>query len=137
MGRRRVARPTVALLWTLFDDTRLSVAAKEILLDDPLDIFASVTNLCEISLKFGIGKLDRQGVAPEDLPLIAERECGIETLPLSVGLVTTFHQLPRTGHKDPFDRLIIWQAIREDLVLISKDDKMEPYRRDFGLKTFW
>jgi len=40
-------------------------------------------------------------------------------------------------HKDPFDRLIVWQAIREDLVLISKDDKMDPYRRDFGLKTLW
>jgi hypothetical protein len=52
---------THALLWTLFDDTRLSAAAKEILLDDSLDIFASVTNFWEISLKFGIGKLDLRG----------------------------------------------------------------------------
>lgn len=123
-------------LWTLFDDTRLSTAAKAILLDGSLDIYASVTNYWEISLKYGIGKLDLQGVAPEDLPSIAESKCGIETLPISVGLVSTFHQLPRTEHKDPFDRLVIWQAIREDLVLITHDGQMSFYVQHCGLNIF-
>jgi len=39
-------------------------------------------------------------------------------------------------HKDPFDRMIIWQAIQQPLVLISKDSGISEYKK-FGLKVFW
>ena len=45
----------------------------------------------------------------------------------------SFYHLPRTTHKDPFDRMLIWQAIREKMVLISKDSKIAAYK-DYGLK---
>ena len=45
----------------------------------------------------------------------------------------SFYHLPRITHKDPFDRMLIWQAIREKMVLISKDGKIEAYK-DYGLK---
>ena len=44
----------------------------------------------------------------------------------------SFHHLPRTPHRDPFDRMVIWQAIREKMILISKDTKLPAYQR-FGL----
>ncbi len=50
--------------------------------------------------------------------------------------VITFYKLLRLKHKDTFDRLIIWQAIRRDLPLISKDKNMEDYQK-FGLVTLW
>jgi len=49
---------------------------------------------------------------------------------------STFHKLPRLSHKDPFDRIIIWQAIQRKMTLVSKDRDFKAYRK-FGLRTFW
>jgi PIN domain nuclease of toxin-antitoxin system len=56
-----------------------------------------------------------------------------ELLSLSAEDASSFYHLPRVAHKDPFDRMLIWQAIREKMVLISKDRKIAAYE-DFGLK---
>jgi PIN domain nuclease of toxin-antitoxin system len=48
----------------------------------------------------------------------------------------SFHRLPKLQHEDPFDRMIIWQAIQQTLVLISKDSVFPEYER-FGLKVIW
>jgi PIN domain nuclease of toxin-antitoxin system len=49
----------------------------------------------------------------------------------------TFHKLPlKKNHKDPFDRMLIWQAITKNMTIISKDELFEQYRND-GLKLIW
>jgi hypothetical protein len=48
----------------------------------------------------------------------------------------SFHKLPLISHADPFDRLIIWQAISNNMILISKDKHFKEYNT-FGLKTLW
>ena len=48
----------------------------------------------------------------------------------------SFHKLPKAKHKDPFDRMIIWQAIQHPHVLISKDADFPEYQ-EFGLKVLW
>jgi len=49
----------------------------------------------------------------------------------------TFHDLPlNNNHKDPFDRMIIWQAITNDIPLISKDKFFDLYK-NYGLKLVW
>ena len=49
----------------------------------------------------------------------------------------TFHELPlKEKHKDPFDRMLIWQAITNNMIMISKDGLFEQYKKD-GLKLAW
>lgn len=89
----------------------------------------------EISLKYAIGKLELENISPEELPGIS-KETGFETLDLSETEVSSFHKLPKSSHKDPFDRIVIWQAILNDLILISKDKNFSLYEEN-GLKATW
>ena len=126
---------THTLLWALFEDEKLSVKAREAISDADNEIYVSVISYWEISLKYAIGKLELEGITPDELPEKA-KEIAIETLDLLEDDAITFYKLPRLKHKDPFDRLIIWQAIRRDIPLISKDKNMEDYQQ-FGLETLW
>lgn len=74
----------------------------------------------ELSLKYGLGKLELNGVEPDAFPEAAAA-MGFETLPLDPGAAAGFHRLPRQSHRDPFDRLLVWQAIRSDCVLVTRD----------------
>lgn len=105
------------------------------MLDPDNAIYVSAVSYWEISLKFAIGKLELDGVHPEELPETA-RESGIESIALTGEIAASFHQFPKIEHKDPFDRIIIWQTIKEKMILISKDKQMDAYER-FGLKLVW
>lgn len=126
---------THTFLWVLFDDDKLSEKIREIIRDLENEIYVSVITYWEISLKFSIGKLELEGITPDELPEQAQ-EIGIETLEISEEAAATFYKLPRIKHKDPFDRLIIWQAINRNIVLVSKDKKIKNYSK-FGLRTLW
>ncbi|MBM3242222.1 type II toxin-antitoxin system VapC family toxin [Candidatus Poribacteria bacterium] len=88
-----------------------------------------------MSLKYSISKIELEGIIPGELPEKA-KEIGIKTLEVSEDEASTFYKLPTIKHKDPFDRLIIWQAINRNITLISKDRKMSDYQK-FGLKILW
>jgi PIN domain nuclease of toxin-antitoxin system len=126
---------THVLLWSLFDPNKLSNTASDIILDVENTIFVSLITFWEISLKYNIGKISLNNVIPDQLPHYAEKS-GFEILNLSAQDVSTFYKLPKTSHKDPFDRLIIWQSIKNDLTLISKDTQIKEYL-DMGLKSIW
>ena len=126
---------THAFLWTIFESRRLSNRAKEVLLNPENSIYVSLITFWEISLKYSLGKLELENISPEELPAVS-REAGFETLPLSEKVVSSFHNLPRISHKDPFDRLIIWQAINNDFILISKDRQFSEYQ-GAGLRITW
>jgi PIN domain nuclease of toxin-antitoxin system len=83
-------------------------------------------------MKFSLNKLELEGITPDELPEFASK-MSFELLSLSAEDASSFYHLPRVAHKDPFDRMLIWQAIREKMVLISKDRKIAAYE-DFGLK---
>ena len=126
---------THTFLWAIFDSQKLSDNAKEAILNPGNSIYISLITFWEISLKYSLGKLGLENITPEELPAIS-REAGFETLKLTEKEVSSFHNLPRTNHKDPFDRLIIWQAINNDLILLSKDI-MFPEYRESGLRVIW
>ena len=126
---------THTLLWTLFEDEKLSAKASEAISNAENAIYVSVISYWEISLKYALGKLELVGIAPDQLPEKA-KEIAIDTMALSEEDAVTFYKLPRLKHKDPFDRLIIWQAIRRDVPLISKDKNVADYQ-DFGLEVLW
>ncbi|MDZ7720906.1 MAG: type II toxin-antitoxin system VapC family toxin [Balneolaceae bacterium] len=126
---------THTLLWVLFDEERLSKKSI-IAFKNPKNIlFVSIVSYWEISLKYGLGKLELTGITPDELPYYA-KEAGIQTSKVSEITASTFHKLPRSKHKDPFDRLIIWQAIHQNHILITKDRKIKEYQKH-GLKVLW
>jgi PIN domain nuclease of toxin-antitoxin system len=94
-----------------------------------------VITFWEISLKYNLGKIALEGVGPEELPRIAE-EVALEILNMSPNEAATFYRLPRLAHREPFDRLIIWQAIQQKMGLISKDRSFREYQK-CGLKVLW
>ena len=126
---------THVLIWALFEPQKLSPAAVEIFEDIQNTVYVSVVSFWEISLKYGLGKVLLQNVLPDELPHYAG-ESGFEILELDPETVASFYRLPRTPHKDPFDRLLAWQCICEKITLISKDTQMNTYK-EFRLKTLW
>ena len=90
----------------------------------------------EISLKFGLGKLDLPDTDPAEIPAAA-RQLGLAEDPLATEILSTFHRLPYApDHRDPFDRLLVWQAICRKHTLLSRDRAL-PFFKAHGLKTDW
>jgi PIN domain nuclease of toxin-antitoxin system len=124
---------THTLIWSLIDETKLTEKTRELLFTAS-SVYTSVVSLWEISIKFQLGKLELEGRSPEETWRAAER-IGFKLLPLSANEVLGFYRLERL-HKDAFDRMIIWQAIKNDMILISKDERMPQYEK-FGLNLIW
>ena len=126
---------THALLWAIFEPEKMSNSARELIKDPQNEVFASIISFWEISLKFSIGKLELINTTPETLPKITE-EMGVEILPVEANEAASFHKLPRKRHKDPFDRMVAWQAISRKMMLISRDREFKQYKQ-FGLRLVW
>jgi len=126
---------THSLLWAVADPTKLSQRASGILRDWSNQVCVSPVSLWEISIKYALGKLELEGKKPEDIPL-AVATLGFEWLPLEPEVAASFHLLPQEKHRDPFDRMLVWQAIQGGLTLISLDAELQNYARR-GLKLLW
>jgi PIN domain nuclease of toxin-antitoxin system len=126
---------THSFLWAVMQPSKLSRKARAIIADASNDIWVSAISFWEISLKYSLGKLDLSGVAPENFPDQAER-IGLSILELTAEESSSYHQLPKGTHKDPFDRMLVWQAIKNDLTLISKDRELRDYTEQ-GLGLLW
>ncbi len=126
---------THAFLWACMEPRKLGARARAAINDPASEVFVSAISFWEISLKHALGKLDLRGVTPEALPAAAAAS-GFDVLRLEAAAAASFHQLTRTGHKDPFDRMLIWQAIGSDLTLISKEKFPAEYLK-LGLRVVW
>jgi PIN domain nuclease of toxin-antitoxin system len=126
---------THTFLWSVSDPERLGKKAGTVLKDPKNNIWISVVSFWEISLKHAVGKLELVNVLPEVFPDIA-KQMQLEILNLSPLEAATFYKLPKMKHKDPFDRLIIWQAIQKKMPIISKDKQFKDYK-ELGLKVIW
>ena len=107
---------THALLWWLADDDQLGGAAREVIADPANDILVSVVSLWEIAVKVRIGKLQA------DIAEIIEAVHREGFLVLDVGMahLVTLAGLPM-HHRDPFDHLLIAQAMTEDATFMSEN----------------
>jgi PIN domain nuclease of toxin-antitoxin system len=117
---------THILLWSAISPEKISSKINRVLLLPENNLMVSPVSFWEISIKYSMGKLQIQGLTPEDFPRIAG-ETGFDLLPLTVDDFSTFHNLKRTAHRDPFDRMLAWQAIRNDLILITQDPDFKVY----------
>ena len=127
---------THTLIWALFEPAKLSAKARSILEDGKNVIAVSPLSYWEISLKYGLGKLTLPGTDPAEIPVAAKELQFIEA-PLASEILATYHQLPRSpSHRDPFDRLLIWQAICQKQIFLSKDPSLDFYQ-PHGLNFAW
>ncbi len=126
---------THTFLWAAFSPNKLSARARKEIRSAENRICLSTISFWEISLKFALGKIELESCKPDTMPDIAA-QMHIEIIQPTAQETASFYQLPKVQHKDPFDRMIIWQAIQQPLVLISKDADFPEYK-EFGLKVLW
>ncbi|SMO59337.1 type II toxin-antitoxin system VapC family toxin [Gracilimonas mengyeensis] len=126
---------THTLIWSILDTHKLSSKSHKIIEDPKNLILVSAVNFWEISLKYSLGKLVLDGIKPDDFPKLAV-DSGFELIGLTANETSSYHYLRGEWHRDPFDRMLIWQAIQRDLILISNDEDVKKYEEE-GLKTIW
>ena len=129
---------THVFLWLIKGNPQLSDSAQRrlrqrvraIIADDTNQLNFSVVSIWEIAIKLNIGKLKIEHSIEDIYQLLAQLK--IEVLPIDRLDLDKYLTLP-LHHRDPFDRLIISQAIERELILISADGSFEPY----PVQTLW
>ncbi len=122
---------THALLWFLNDDPLLSATAKALIEDPSNHKLVSVASCWEIAIKAGLGKLDLGEPASTFLP----RELAhnhFDLLTIELRHATFVESLP-SYHRDPFDRLLVAQAMIEGIPIVGVDSALDPY----GVRRLW
>jgi PIN domain nuclease of toxin-antitoxin system len=127
----RLLLDTHALIWWLIGDEALSIPAREAIADETNTILVSAASAMEIATKFRIGKLPQAAMLARDFIAIMADQ-GFAELPISVHHALLAGQM-NIAHKDPFDRLLIAQALTEDLELVSNEAMFD----DFAVKRRW
>lgn len=118
---------THAALWFLSDDERMGEQAKERLTDDSNHVLLSAAVVWEIAIKRALGKL----VVPREyLSLLVG--AGVQPLPITVDHAEAVEGLP-AHHRDPFDRMLVAQALLEGAAIVSRDDVL----RRYGATLVW
>jgi PIN domain nuclease of toxin-antitoxin system len=116
---------THAFLWFVSGDSQLPVSVRNKIKDINQSCFLSAASLWEITIKKQLGKL-KLNMSLDDLFQYADRN-QIEIVQITYEHLLTLSTLPG-HHKDPFDRLIISQAIAENLTLITRDKGFKKYK---------
>jgi PIN domain nuclease of toxin-antitoxin system len=118
---------THAALWYLSDDDRLGEQARRHLDDEDNHVLLSAAVVWEIAIKRGLGKLE---VPDEYLRLLLD--AGVQPLAVSLDHAAAVEALP-PHHRDPFDRILVVQALNEQAALVSRDTALQPY----GVTLIW
>ena len=127
----RALLDTHAFLWWIADSRRLSETARRAIADDADTIFVSAASAWEITTKHRIGKLAQaEAVALDVTGAIAGQ--GFEELAITVDDAARAGQLPGI-HRDPFDRMLIAQALARNLPIVSVDRTFDGY----GVRRLW
>lgn len=118
---RRILLDTNVILWALEKDTRLKQSASGLLIDPTSTLYLSIASIWEISIKAAIGKLRM----PDNLFSIL-KEQRIDLLNITADHAYAVHSLPRL-HGDPFDRMLVAQAMLENLTIMTHDKHISAY----------
>jgi PIN domain nuclease of toxin-antitoxin system len=116
---------THIFLWFISGDPRLPVGFRDSVRDPDNRVFLSVVSLWEAIIKFQLGKLPLPESPEVYLPKQRERHL-ITSLPVDESSVAELAKLPLL-HRDPFDRLLICQAIRHGLTILTVDQAIQAY----------
>jgi PIN domain nuclease of toxin-antitoxin system len=122
---------THALIWAVDDPTRLSPAAVVTLQDPANELLVSAATVWEVAIKVGVGKLTLSGPYRPWM-IKALTDLGAAVLPITVEYADVQAGLP-FHHRDPFDRLLVAQALVETVPVVSGDAQFDAY----GVTRVW
>ena len=116
---------THSFLWLITGDNRLSKTARQTFLNSEIRLFFSAVSLWEICIKISLGKISLKNgwfqTIKDEMALNA-----VQWLPIEMPHCAEVTKLP-FHHSDPFDRMLVAQAIVEDLQLLSRDKNLSAY----------
>ena len=127
----RLLLDTHAFLWWAQDSPRLPRPARRAIQDQDNDVLISAASAWEITTKHRLGKLPDADPIASDIPGAVAAQ-GFEELPITVREAARAGALPGP-HRDPFDRMLIAQALTRNLVLISNETTFDHY----GIHRLW
>lgn len=121
---------THALLWFATGDRRLGAAAREAMERDDAVLWISAASVWEMAIKAGLGRLQLPSTVEDYISeKIAE---GYEVLPITWSHAAAVEPLP-WHHRDPFDRVLVAQALAERCSLVTRDRVF----RKYGVEVIW
>ena len=127
----QVLLDTHALIWWLSGSSRLPLSAQQAIADDGNDVLVSAASAWEIATKHRLGKIPSVATLALDISgAIATQN--FQTLPITVDDAARAGFLPGP-HRDPFDRMLIAQAIAYNLVFVSNESLFDRY----GVRRLW
>jgi PIN domain nuclease of toxin-antitoxin system len=121
----RLLLDTRVALWWLNDPDRLEAPARDAIADGYNTVFVSAASVWEAAVKASVGRL----IVPEPLPTALEA-AGVSELPIRARHAVRAGALPPL-HRDPFDRMLVAQAVEEGLTIVTRD----PLVRRYGVPT--
>ncbi|MEM9009403.1 MAG: type II toxin-antitoxin system VapC family toxin [Cyanobacteria bacterium P01_F01_bin.86] len=127
----RILIDTHTFLWFINDSPNLSSEAADLLESDSTDLLLSIASLWEIAIKVNLKKL----TLPDTYEAFIPQQIGlndIEVLSIAIDHLAIAATLP-LHQRDPFDRLLISQAISENLAIVSSETKLDAY----GVNRQW
>ncbi|MGH9416827.1 MAG: type II toxin-antitoxin system VapC family toxin [Terriglobales bacterium] len=127
----RLLLDTCVFLWTASGDAKVSQAARQAIAARDNDVFLSAVSVAEIAVKYRRGQLPLPE-PPDRLIPVVRRQHGIAGLALGEAAALALARLPDL-HQDPFDRLLIAQAVAHGLVLVTPDEAI----RRYPVPTLW
>jgi len=122
---------TCTFLWIVGGTADLSVQARDMFVDPDNDVYLSVVSAWEIAVKHAAGRLPLPE-SPERFVPTERRRHGIDTLELDEETALHLARLPAL-HRDPFDRMLVCQAIVHGLVILGPDSLITQY----PVRTAW
>ncbi len=125
---------THVFLWFVSNAKELSQTAKTLLEDENNEIFLSIASLWEISIKTALGKLTINGTYESVIDDVTDNS--IQILPINFAHTVEQNCQP-FHHRDPFDRIIVSQAIVENIDFISADAIFDDYLKGTSIKRIW
>ncbi len=125
---------THVFIWFIQNSPNLNQTIRDLIEDENTEIFISIVSLWEISIKNSIGKLQLVRGFPAMTDYLSDNS--IEVIQLKFAHTVENNQLP-FYHRDPFDRIIVAQAIVENIDFISADDAFDNYLVGKSVKRIW
>lgn len=127
----RLLADTHALLWYLLGDTSIPQSGRASFDDDRNEVYVSAATGWEITTKFRLGKLAEAASFAHDVEDHVSRR-GFQPLPITMAHAELAGRMAG-AHRDPFDRMLIAQALLENLTLVSNETRFDA----FGVKRLW
>jgi len=127
----KVILDTCTFLWIITDARDLSAEARRVFSDPQNDVFLSAVSIWEIAIKIGLGRLSLPAPPDRFIPEQRSRH-HIDSLPLDERAALHLMRLPAL-HRDPFDRMLVCQAMVHGMVIMTPDELILQY----PVPTIW